>query len=55
MQAAAAQGWRIASQLAQPGDQPFDGCAWGGRDLKMGTVRGAVRQLGIEWSAFQNA
>jgi mRNA interferase HicA len=28
---------------------------WGGRDLKMGTVRGAVRQLGIEWSAFESA
>lgn len=27
---------------------------WGGRDLKMGTVRGAVRQLGIEWSAFES-
>jgi predicted RNA binding protein YcfA (HicA-like mRNA interferase family) len=28
---------------------------WGGRDLKTGTVRGAVRQLGIEWSAFEQA
>ena len=28
---------------------------WGGRDLKLGTVRGAVRQLGIEWRAFQAA
>ena len=28
---------------------------WGGRDLKLGTVRGAVRQLGLEGSAFQNA
>ncbi len=28
---------------------------WGGRDLKIGTVRGAVRQLGLEWSAFENA
>jgi len=28
---------------------------WGGRDLKLGTVRAAVRQLGIEWSAFENA
>lgn len=25
---------------------------WSGRDLKMGTIRGAVRQLGIDWSAF---
>jgi mRNA interferase HicA len=28
---------------------------WGGRDLKIGTLRSAVRQLGIEWSAFQAA
>lgn len=28
---------------------------WGSRDLKTGTVRGAVRQLGIEWSAFDGA
>ena len=28
---------------------------WGGRDLKTGTVRAAVRQLGIEWEAFANA
>jgi mRNA interferase HicA len=28
---------------------------WGSRDLKTGTVRGAVRQLGIDWSAFQKA
>ena len=28
---------------------------WGGRDLKFGTVRAAVRQLGIDWQAFQNA
>ena len=28
---------------------------WGGRDLMMGTVRGAVRQLGLEWSAFERA
>jgi mRNA interferase HicA len=28
---------------------------WGGRDLKLGTVRGAIRQLGIEWSAFEGA
>ena len=25
---------------------------WGGRDLKLGTIRAAVRQLGIDWSAF---
>jgi predicted RNA binding protein YcfA (HicA-like mRNA interferase family) len=28
---------------------------WGGRDLKLGTVRSAVRQLGIDWQDFQDA
>ncbi len=28
---------------------------WGSRDLKLGTLRSAVRQLGIEWSAFDSA
>jgi len=28
---------------------------WGGRDLKQGTLRAAVRQLGIDWSDFENA
>jgi mRNA interferase HicA len=28
---------------------------WGSRDLKLGTVRSAVRQLGIEWQDFINA
>jgi len=28
---------------------------WSGRDLKMGTVRSAIRQLGIECSAFDGA
>lgn len=28
---------------------------WGGRDLKLGTVRAAIRQLGIAWSAFEQA
>ena len=28
---------------------------WQGRDLKLGTVRAAVRQLGIEWPDFLNA
>ena len=28
---------------------------WGGRDLKLGTIRAAVRQLGIDWQDFQNA
>lgn len=28
---------------------------WGARDLKVGTVRGVVRQLGLDWAAFQSA
>jgi mRNA interferase HicA len=28
---------------------------WSGRDLKVGTVRSAVRQLGIDWQEFLNA
>jgi len=28
---------------------------WGGRDLKLGTVRAAVRQLEIDWQASQDA
>jgi predicted RNA binding protein YcfA (HicA-like mRNA interferase family) len=28
---------------------------WGGRDLKLGTVRAAVRQLGLDWQDFANA
>ena len=28
---------------------------WGGRDLKLGTVRAAVRQLGLEWDQFAGA
>jgi predicted RNA binding protein YcfA (HicA-like mRNA interferase family) len=27
----------------------------GGRDLKLGTIRAAVRQLGINWQDFQDA
>jgi predicted RNA binding protein YcfA (HicA-like mRNA interferase family) len=26
---------------------------WGSKDLKLGTVRSALRQLGIEWDAFE--
>jgi len=26
---------------------------WGSRDLKKGTIRAAVKQLGIEWSDFE--
>ena len=28
---------------------------WGARDLKPGTLRAAVRQLGLDWDRFQNA
>jgi mRNA interferase HicA len=28
---------------------------WGGRDLKLGTIRSAVRQLGLSWDAFDKA
>ncbi len=28
---------------------------WGSRDLKIGTLRSAVRQLGIDWEAFEGA
>ncbi|HEY4235297.1 MAG TPA: type II toxin-antitoxin system HicA family toxin [Lacipirellulaceae bacterium] len=26
---------------------------WGGQDLKLGTTRGVVRQLGLDWQQFQ--
>ncbi len=28
---------------------------WGSRDLKKGTIRGIVRQLGIDWTDFDNS
>jgi mRNA interferase HicA len=28
---------------------------WGSRDLKMGTIRAVVRQLGLDWDAFGSA
>lgn len=28
---------------------------WGSRDLKLGTLRAAVRQLGIEWESYLSA
>jgi mRNA interferase HicA len=28
---------------------------WGARDLKVGTLRAAVRQLGIEWADFEES
>ena len=26
---------------------------WGGRDLKIGTLRSAIRQLDLDWKEFQ--
>ena len=28
---------------------------WGKKDLKLGTVRAVVRQLGLDWEDFKNA
>ncbi len=28
---------------------------WGGKDLKLGTLRGVIRQLGLEWEIFLKA
>ncbi len=28
---------------------------WGGKDLKLGTVRAIVRQLELDWNAFSDA
>jgi mRNA interferase HicA len=28
---------------------------WGGKDLKPGTLRAVVRQLGLDWQAFADA
>ena len=28
---------------------------WGGDDLKLGTIRGVVRQLGLTWDDFEQA
>jgi mRNA interferase HicA len=28
---------------------------WGSRDLKTGTVRAAIKQLGIDWTDFERA
>ena len=28
---------------------------WGSKDLKLGTLRGAVRQLGLDWAEFLSA
>jgi len=39
---------------------PAAGCGtsvpdWGPKDLKWGTIRAVVRQLGLEWRAFEEA
>ncbi len=28
---------------------------WGNKDLKLGTLRAVVRQLGLDWQAFREA
>jgi mRNA interferase HicA len=28
---------------------------WGAKDLKLGTMRAIVRQLGLDWQAFESA
>lgn len=28
---------------------------WGNKDLKIGTLRTVIRQLGIDWETFKNA
>ena len=28
---------------------------WGRKDLKIGTIRAVVRQLGLEWNSFKDA
>ncbi len=28
---------------------------WGSKELKMGTLRAAIRQLGLAWSSFEDA
>jgi len=28
---------------------------WGGNDLKLGTIRAAIRQLGLSWDDFKRA
>ncbi|GBD51174.1 addiction module toxin, HicA family [Microcystis aeruginosa NIES-298] len=28
---------------------------WGSKDLKFGTIKATIKQLGIEWSAFEEA
>ncbi len=28
---------------------------WGSKDLKLGTLRAAIKQLGLDWQAFSHA
>lgn len=28
---------------------------WGGRDLRLGTIRAAIRQLALDWKDFEKA
>lgn len=56
MQGDTAQGWGSHRKCHNPATNRSTVVPdWGGRDLKMGTVRAAVRQLGIEWSDFESA
>ena len=48
---------RVAPKVAQPDHRQITGRStvvpdWGTRDLKTGTVRAAVRQLGLNWQTF---
>ncbi|MDQ2946573.1 MAG: hypothetical protein M3Y27_11615 [Acidobacteriota bacterium] len=46
-------GWRLSWPLRMGrGVVLLD---WGGRDLKLGTIRAAVRQLQIDWEEFKKA
>jgi predicted RNA binding protein YcfA (HicA-like mRNA interferase family) len=50
----AVAGFRLASQRVQPEEQRITVVPdWSGRDLKFGTIRAAVKQLGLEWTDFQ--
>ncbi len=33
--------------------QAASGPDWGAKDLKLNTIRGVVRQLGLDWQAFE--
>ncbi len=41
--------WHTSPQAQKDATLPD----WGSRDLKIGTLRAAIRQLGIDWSEFQ--